>query len=452
MGQMLQALYAIRHGGDHSTVVGLPFLGDHTRYVLYPLAALALPARALLLGQALALALGAPAVYLLTRDKAGPWVGVVGAGLYLAYPTLQWAALFDLHPEVLATPLLLWAFWAVERRRYVTYGVLVALALTCREDVAVAVGLIGVLLLLERRWRPGLITAGAAAVVYVVDSAVLSAANPGGTSVFEQRYGYLGTTPAELWHNLVLHPGTTFATVSLPLNAGLMVLGFVLPAAPMLLARWTRLLPALPLLVANLLSWLPQQRTIYFHYGFLPSVLIFIAVADGLRVIAEHRGRTRLGLAVCAAVAVLAAVPWTSPFTEPGYRGPGAWPRPAAIQRQLAETYPSAWVAEARAALAEVGDGSVSASANLLPQLAQRDVASMLPNPFYQAWYGSTLTKDLPPSARPSWPAEPPEWVVVDLLHTGPEPEDDRRALLAMLPERYRLVSAQRWVEVWRLK
>jgi uncharacterized membrane protein len=95
MGQMLQALWSIRHGGQISSVTGLPFLGDHARFILYPLAFLHLSARALLVGQALAIAMGAFPVYLLVRARAGAWPGAVTALVFLIYPTLQWTVLFD---------------------------------------------------------------------------------------------------------------------------------------------------------------------------------------------------------------------------------------------------------------------------------------------------------------------------------------------------------------------
>ena len=42
--------------------------------------------------------------------------------MYLLFPALQHATLFDFHPVTLAAPLLLFCIWAAEERRYVVLG------------------------------------------------------------------------------------------------------------------------------------------------------------------------------------------------------------------------------------------------------------------------------------------------------------------------------------------
>lgn len=453
MGQMLQALWSIRHfAGNVSTITGLSFLGDHARFILYPLAMLDLPARALLVGQALALALGAVPVYLLARKRGPQWAALVVAGLYVMYPALQWMSLFDLHPEVLATPLLLLAFWAVDSGRMKTFAIAIGVALLCREDVSVAVALMGALLFIERRWRVGVVTMITGMMGFGVDSLVQRHVNPDGLSVLAQRYGYLGETPGEILHNLFVTPLTTFSGHALTLNAGLIALGFLAPAIIILGARWTRLLAAFPLVIINLLSTLPAQRSIYFQYGFLVIVFVFIAAADGAARLAALRRAPRIASFTAVLTVAAVAFPFTSPFGDIGYRGPLAYPRPASIQRQLALTFPAGFVGDARAALAHVGAGSVAASPNLLPQLAQRKEIYMFPNPFYTVWYGTYLTRDPGPEIQPIIPPDPPHWVVLDLIHGGPDSPEIRKKLVAMLPSRYTLVYEGTFVQVWEIK
>lgn len=453
MGQMLQALWTIRHGeGNFSTITGLPFLGDHARFILYPLAMLGLPARALLVGQAAILALGAVPVYLLARRRGPQWAALIVAALYLLYPSLQWTALFDLHPEVVATPLLLLAFWAADSRRHKTFALATAVALLCREDVAVAVGLMGAVFLLERRWRLGGVTAAAGAATLLIDTAVQKVANPNGLSVMESRYGYLGHSPSEVIHNLFVTPVATFGGTHLGLNAALMLLGFVAPVAVMLAARWTRLVATVPFFVMNLLAASPMQRTIYFHYGFLVTVFIFAAAADGAGRLARLRTVPRTATFGAVLVIAVAAFPFTSPFGDVGYRGDGAWGRPASVSRQLAMTFPDGFQQDARSALALVGDGSVSASANLLPQLAARKEVYMFPNPYYPVWFGELLTRNPDLSARPTIPETPPRWIALDLIHGGPDPAPVRAELVALLPTRYNLIYRGKFVQIWEIK
>jgi uncharacterized membrane protein len=453
MGQMIQALWTIRHlDGNFSTITGLPFLGDHARFILYPLGMIGLPARALLVFQAGSMALGAVPVYLLARRRGAPWAALFVATLYLLYPSLQWTVLFDLHPEILATPLLLLAFWAVDSGRRKTYAIAIAIALLCREDVSVAVALIGALLILERRWRIGVATVGVGVVAFVVGSVVMDYANPAGMSVLDSRFGYLGHAPTDILQNVFLHPATTFAGMALGLSAALMLLGFVAPIALVFAARWTRLAAVFPLLLINLLSSSPVQRTIYFHYGFLITVFIFIAAADGAGRLSQWRGARRfVGFGSVLAIAAV-ALPFTSPFGDVGYRGGQVWARPASISRQLALTFPEGFQADARAALALVGDGTVSASPNLLPQLAERKEVYMFPNPFYRVWYGDYLTRNPGPEIRPTIPADPPRWVALDLIHGGPDSVEVRAELVALLPTAYKLVYSGQFVQLWEIK
>ena len=293
---------------------------------------------------------------------------------------------------------------------------------------------------------------GIGVLVFVVDSVVQRIANPNGLSVLDQRYGYLGHTPLEIVHNVVLSPGATFANSALGLDAELMLLGFVAPVALLLAARWTRLVAALPLLMINLLSSVPTQRTIYFHYGFLVTVFVFVAAADGAGRLARLRMAPRVaGFGAVVAIAGLAA-PFTSPFGNLGYHGDKSWSRPASITRQLALTFPRDFQEDARAALAVVGDGSVSASPNLLPQLAERKEIFMFPNPYYRVWFGEFLTRDPDITVRPAIPADPPRWVALDLIHGGPDSPGVRAELVALLPSRYNLVYQGIYVQIWEIK
>src|SRR5439155_473866 len=68
----------------------------------------------LLVMQSIVLALGAVPAYCLGRRVwAEPSAGVVTAGVYLLYPPLQFANLFDFHADTFATPILLAAFASI---------------------------------------------------------------------------------------------------------------------------------------------------------------------------------------------------------------------------------------------------------------------------------------------------------------------------------------------------
>ena len=60
---------------------------------------------------------------------------MAGAAVYLLYPALQSATLFDFHPVTLAAPLLMFCIWAAEERRWVTLAVCATLAALTQEQV-----------------------------------------------------------------------------------------------------------------------------------------------------------------------------------------------------------------------------------------------------------------------------------------------------------------------------
>src|SRR4030095_3143332 len=105
----------------------------------------------LLVVQAIAFALGAPAVYLLARRRLeDDGLAALFALLYLLNPSLQGMNVRDFHPAVLVVPLLLWAFVAAEAGRALACAGLLVLTPASREDGAPAVVRGGVLLLAPR--------------------------------------------------------------------------------------------------------------------------------------------------------------------------------------------------------------------------------------------------------------------------------------------------------------
>ncbi len=455
MGQMIQALWKIHHGqGGFSTVTGLSILGDHARFITYVAAWLPTSIRLMVVLQAAALASGAVPVFLMARRRApGGWAAVL-AFLYLLYPALQWMTLFDFHPEILATPLLLWALWAIDGPEWV-YWVTLGVAIACREDVALVVVVMGTVLILERRRRQGALTLALGAAALVLTTSIMTAHNPYGLSVFQERYGWIGSGPIDALRNMVLHTPTVLRrarALNLPLSDALMLAGYLAPMPFVIFARRTRVWSPAPVLLAHALSNVPQQRSIYFQYGYLVVPLVFFAASDGIARLASWRVRTKLIVGVLSAAVILAGTPAFSPFIWSGYRGPEAFPKPGPIFWQLAKQQPMGYDREANAALGFIPDEvPVSASGNLLPHVAKRTFIYMFPNPFYVVWYGRYLTQHEPPGAVPTMPADPPPWVIVDSANIGPDSPAIRQEALALLRTRYVPVFQGQWISVWRL-
>jgi uncharacterized membrane protein len=148
------------------TIRGLPLFGDHASYILLlvaPLYWLWADPRLLLLLQVVCLAVPAVSVYLIGARRLGsPLAGLAMAASYLAFPALQWAAIWHFHPETLAAGFLGLAALAADRQRWRQMAIWLALALLCKEDVGLVVAGFGALLgspvrlrLAAAPWPPG---------------------------------------------------------------------------------------------------------------------------------------------------------------------------------------------------------------------------------------------------------------------------------------------------------
>jgi uncharacterized membrane protein len=232
----------------------------------------------LLVVQAAALALGALPVYWLARKHLGSRRAGLGFGLtYLVYPATTWLALNEFHPGALATPALLFAFWYLDEDRLVPFAASALLAAICREDMPLVIAGYGAWYALARGRRREGATIAIASVAWTFVAVTLVIPHfRGGQTPFVGRYSE--ARAAALHHPWTLfslafdHIGVRYLlTLVLPL-AGLCLL------APIALA-------ALPPLALNLLSAVPAQSSIHFHYtaAVIPP-LVAAAVLGGSRV------------------------------------------------------------------------------------------------------------------------------------------------------------------------
>jgi uncharacterized membrane protein len=313
LGNMVQAVWATAHGhplrvtdlnGDQ-----ISRLAAHTDAILVlfaPLWRVWPSADMLLTVQAAAVALGALPVYRLAQRHLGSPKAALGFALvYLLYPPVQWLTLNEFHPVALATPLLLFAFDALDRDRLRLFAVYAALAVLTKEEIGLVVAGMGIWYALSRRRvRTGVAIAAAGALVSAVAiGVVIPHYNDGASSSFYSRYGDVGGSPGGILKTAVTHPLRLVTTAFdhrgvhylVDLVVPLLVLGAAAPLA---------LVVAVPELALNLLSTTPTQTSIHYHYtaGIIPA-LIVAAVLGAARLL-----RGRLWLAAPLAGAAVAAM------------------------------------------------------------------------------------------------------------------------------------------------
>src|SRR5437879_3650697 len=304
--------------------------GNHATFILavvVPFLWLLPNPATLLVLQSIVLALGAVPAYCLGRRVwAEPLAGVVTAGVYLLYPPLQFANLFDFHADTFATPILLAAFASIFAGRTGWALVWACLLMLVKEDMVLVSLTFGLYVAAVHRRPSGLGLAAAAAAVFAlliwvvipnwVRSPFFSVHNP---------WSHLGTTPWELITSPLLRPGLFFGTILQPERLGYLVM-LVVPLAGLPLLAPEVLAVGLPPLVSNLLSTNEMQYTIRAQYtAALTPILIAAAVVGGRRaaVWIEERGwRPHAVLAAMAATSVIASrtfspLPWSQdPFAR----------------------------------------------------------------------------------------------------------------------------------------
>ncbi len=275
VGNLTQAVWSTAHG-DFLQVTDLQGrqisrLGAHFDPVVAALAPLwwLWPHPSLLLVvQSLAVALGAVPVFLLGRKHLGSeWAGLGFALVYLAYPPTQWLVVDDFHPVAFAPPLLLAAIWFLDEDRLLPFVAVATLACATKEQVGLAVAMLGVwhALAHDRRLRGAVIAVAGAGVAVVATAVIVPRYAPAGGSPFASRYAAVGGSPAGILETAVTHPLRVLeaATEARDLRY---LKDLLLPLLALPLAAPVLALSALPELLLNLLSSTRTQASIHFHY------------------------------------------------------------------------------------------------------------------------------------------------------------------------------------------
>jgi len=285
LGNMVQAVWSTAHGhplqvtdlgGEQVSRLGIHF--DPILVAFAPLWWVWPHPSLLLVVQAAAVALGAVPVFRLgARHTASERLALGLALAYLLAPPTQWLALNEFHPVALATPLLLLGFDYLDQDRLLAFAVVAAAACTTKEEIPLVVAAMGLwYAFVRRRWRPGLVTAGAGVVAAVlILSVVMPHAAPGGRSPFAARYDAVGGSPGGIARTAVTHPGR-IARATGSGDDGRYLVDMLLPYGFLSLLSPPALLTALPELAANTLSATRTQTSIRFHYtaGAIPGIAV----------------------------------------------------------------------------------------------------------------------------------------------------------------------------------
>jgi uncharacterized membrane protein len=403
------------------TVRGLEFFGHHVNPILLlfvPFYWLGAGPLFLLSAQVVVQASGAIAVFLLARDRLRDrWLAVALAAVLLLNPTYQWLTWEFFHPDALAIAPLLFAYWAARTHRWKWFVLFVVLAAACKEDVALAIAVLGVLIAVRGNRKIGLLTLGAGIAWYAIATRVIIPLSNGIGPFYDSFFGDLGKNPVEVGTHLATHPRQAVELATEHDRVSYYEMMFA-PVAFLPLLAIPTLLIAGPMLAVNMFSSFPYTREIRYHYSSLVLVGVILATVEAIAWVAVKRpGLVRFLVGLVVASSLAATVAWgPSPIGVKYHTG--IWPLQS--DRQAAHD----------AALDLVPGGApTSAIYNLLPHLAHRDEIYDFPVPWRNVNWGVDGEHLADPAAV--------QWIVVDRREMSTE---DLTLLDRLLRHQFRVV------------
>ncbi len=239
----------------------------------------------LVITQTVIVSFGAVPIYWLAKEwLSSEWAGVLYAALYLMFPALQAAVVFDFHGVTLAMTFLAFALWALYKERFVTFLIWSLLAMACKEDMPLLVMMMGgYMLLFQRRWKNGFITITVSLGWFVLANFFIIPANsPVQENIHIERYGELGDSMGEVITAFIIRPFDVIAIAFSPSRLPYWI-RLTMPVAFTSLFNPVTLLFALPSLAINTLSNNPLvYRPDVFHYTAPIVPFIIVSSINGV--------------------------------------------------------------------------------------------------------------------------------------------------------------------------
>lgn len=374
LGIFDQALYLVaRSDSSFLTSRGLHLNADHFHPILYLLAPAYLvwpSVNLLLILQSLILGLGAYPAYRLARHYRleERWSLVVAAA-YLVHPTVSFLNRFEFHPVCFMVPALMFSVLFLEEARPWPFSLSVVAALASTEAAGFTIIAMAVtaLWVRDKRWFAGTFALGVLGIVAA--KAWLGYFNQHQSSPYAILYTEYGKSEVEVALHMLTQPLDTLARLSTPVNWEYLFY-LVGPLVFLPLLAPDRLLPAVPALLGNLLSWRESQHRVEYHYGAaLTPFLLWAAVIGWDRL--RRRGVKDKTMGGLLGLACLLSVI----FGPLGFKHMSRLPEGATIANALSQVKPDE--------IAVVDNG-------LGAHFSQRENFYLFPNPFVVLAWGNT--------------------------------------------------------------
>lgn len=335
-----QGVYLLGQGRQFLTVRGLRFLGHHWN----PAAAVFVPAywlgagpNLLNVAQAVAVTSAAVPIFLATRTltRSG-WIAVTLAAVYLFHPSTGFLIEELFHPETMAIPFVLGAWAFAEHEKWRWYAAFAIGALLWKEDVALAVALLGLVVVFRKNRRYGMITFVGSTAYFFLATKFIIPRILGRAPFYEELFGPLGSSMSELARNAIVHPMRVYDVLR-DHDAEAYAHHILRPFGYIGLLGSSALLIGLPQFLVNLLSDLSFIWDPMYHYVAMPLVAATVAA---VRAVVTRRTRAARWVLVLIAAGSSVGVrntgvgPWSTKFDD-GYWATGEQPKAPSYRRAL---------------------------------------------------------------------------------------------------------------------
>jgi len=324
------------------------------------------------------------------------------------YAPMQWISWAMFHPEALVITPFLFAWWFATRERWGWFYVMVIVALSTREDTAMAIVMMGVVLLISMRKAPDYrrvvkMAVGAMALgtvwYLVATKLVIPHFNDGKEPFYiTYFYGNYGTSAPEILRSIIAHPDRVISD-AVQHDRLTFYKQLSWPVGWTYLANPLALLMAAPQMLASVIGLSPYARMIRYQYTSVMIAPIFIASIQGAFVFWRFKLAKILLPMWLLGCSYVTNVAWSpSPLNDKDFV---YWSRANPRHESI------------RQALALIPDGaSVSASYQILPHLSHRRHIYDWPNPFWAAVWGNDDCSHLPDPTTV-------DYVILDMAQIG---------------------------------
>ena len=320
LGIMDQAIWNTIHGDVlHQTICntigdvncvgpdGISRLAIHFEPILFPISLfyIFVPSPlTLLILQTLIVASGAFAAFLLARLRLrNEWVAAVIALLYLLYPALHEAVIFDFHAVTLTAAFLLYMLYFMYTRRTVWLFVFAVLAMACKEEIPLLVAVFGLWsIIFQLRWRSGAALVILALLWTGIGLLVVHVASPVGHTPLTARYSYLGNSVVAIVLYILRHPVSILKQHVFESQHLYYLKTLFTPSGYLVVFSPWILVIASSTLAINLLSTDPQMYSGLYQYsaeivpvlifGTIESIALILWIIKKLSVLLQNKART----------------------------------------------------------------------------------------------------------------------------------------------------------------